>query len=159
MTRALAVTACFGLCLSMLACGSSSSSTGAGGSSGTTGAGGTTGAAGSGGGFMSVAPCTMESAYSTGTIVDFSSTATYAYTPQCLKVAAGSTVTFTGDFGTHPLSPSAKRGTLTGNPITATSAGTTKTFTFPNPGFYAYYCTVHGASDGAAGMVGVIWVE
>jgi plastocyanin len=32
-------------------------------------------------------------------------------------------------------------------------------FTFPTPGFYAYYCTVHGASDGAAGMVGVIWVE
>ena len=74
-------------------------------------------------------------------------------------MSAGATVTFTGDFVSHPLMPSAKRGTLTGNPILPTGNGTTTSFTFPNAGYFAYYCDVHGASDGALGMVGVIWVE
>ena len=141
-----------------------------GGAAGTTGAGGTsaggagsTAAGGAGGGspdFMSVAPCSAESSYMTGTTVNFPASASdFSYSPKCLKVPAGTMVTFSGDFSFHPLEPSTHRGTLTANPITSTATGTTKSFNFTTPGFYAYFCSTHGASDGAAGMVGVIWVE
>ena len=124
---------------------------------------GTTGAGGTGGGspgFMSVAPCNAESTYATGDDDRLPAGATdFSYSPKCLKVPAGTTVTFSGDFTVHPLEPSTHRGALTGNPITSTGSGTSKSFDFPTPGFYAYYCSVHGPSDGAAGMVGVIWVQ
>ena len=97
-------------------------------------------------------PCPAESDYVTGpTTVDFGLiNGGLQLPPKCLKVAAGTTVTFSGDFSSHPLEPSAQRGTLTGNPITSTSAvtdgGTTKTFAFPTPGFYAYFCQVHDST-------------
>ena len=83
----------------------------------------------------------------------------FNYAPKCLKVSAGATVTFNGE--TSPRTPwrrprCAER--LTGNPITATSTGTTESFTFPTPGFYAYYCTFHG-STATTFMTGVIWVK
>jgi len=154
-----------------------------GGSAGTTGNGGstagTTGSAGAGGsggggtpGFMAIAPCLNESDYvSNTTTINFPVSATdFNYAPKCLKVtfpkgslgtagAPGTNVTFSGDFATHPLMPSANRGDVTGNPITATSAGTTKTFYVSsfNTNFYAYFCAVHNPSDNGAGMSGVIW--
>lgn len=149
----------------------SAGTTGTGGSNaGTAGAGGTsaggTGGASAGGsggttpGFMSVLPCTSESAYVTGTTVSFPTAATdFSYNPKCLKVTAGATMTFSGDFSSHPLTPSAMRGTLTGNPIASTSAGTSKDFTFPTAGFYAYYCAFHDPSDTGNFMSGVIWVQ
>ena len=143
--------------------GSSAGAAGTTGSAGTTGAAGTMGSGGTGGSsanFMAVPPCTAESNYMTGTTINFpAGTADFNYSPKCLKVTAGATVTFSGDFTAHPLEPSTHRGTLTGNPITATGTGTTKSFDFPTPGYYAYYCAFHGPSDGATGMVGVIWVE
>jgi plastocyanin len=66
---------------------------------------------------------------------------------------------FMGDFVTHPLIPSALRGTTTGNPITTTDTGTSASFAFPTAGYYAYYCAVHGPSDTGAGMAGVVWVQ
>jgi plastocyanin len=75
-----------------------------------------------------------------------------------LAVPAGTAVTFSGDFATHPLIPSAMRGNTTQNPIAATNSGTSATFTFPNPGFYAYLCMFHGSDDGSS-MSGVIWVQ
>jgi plastocyanin len=133
------------------------------GGAGTTGSAGTTGAGGTAGGspgFMAVAPCNVESDYATGTTIAFPAGATdFSYSPKCMKVPAGTTVTFSGDFTVHPLEASTHRGALTGNPISSTGSGTSKSFDFPTPGFYAYYCGVHGPSDGAAGMVGVIWVQ
>jgi plastocyanin len=140
---------------------------GSGGGAGS-GTGGQTGGSGGGGasssGFMAVAPCNAEGSYvSNTTTVSFTGATTAAYTPNCLKVSAGASVTFTGDFSTHPLEPSARRGTLAGNPIMTTGAlpdgGTSRSFTFLSPGFFAYYCDVHGPSDSGAGMVGVIWVQ
>ena len=135
----------------------------AGGSTGTAGSGGTTGTGGAGGGsanFMAVAPCNAESDYMMGSTINFPASALdFSYSPKCLKVSAGATVTFAGDFTVHPLEPSTHRGTLTGNPITATGTGTSASFDFPTAGYYAYFCGVHGPSDGAAGMVGVIWVQ
>ena len=68
-------------------------------------------------------------------------------------------MTFSGDFASHPLSPSAMRGTIPGNPIGNVSAGSAQTFTFPTPGFFAYFCPFHGTLDDGTGMAGVIWVE
>jgi plastocyanin len=164
----------------VIGCSSSNNTTtpGTGGASatgGTTGTAGTsaggsggTGVGGTGGGtpgFMSVLPCPTESAYMTGpTIVNFGLIdGGFNYSPKCLKVSAGTGVTFSGDFSSHPLEPSALRGTLTGNPITSTTAvpdgGTTKSFAFPTPGFYAYFCQFHDSSDSGMFMSGVIWVQ
>jgi plastocyanin len=145
----------------------------AGNSGGGSGGAGGTSAGGTGGGtpgFMSIAPCPNESDYVTGTTVDFGVINNVAaYAPKCLRVTynpvttgAGGTpgrdVTFNGDFQMHPLEPSALRGAQTGNPITSTGAGTTKTFRFSTPGFFAYFCDVHNPSDNGAAMSGVVWV-
>jgi plastocyanin len=105
---------------------------------------------------MAVLPCLTEASYSQGTTITF---ANFSYTPTCLKVAPGTTVTFSGDFASHPLAPSATRGTVAGNPIPATSTGTTKAVVFPTAGYFAYYCTVHGNDAAGLAMVGVVWVQ
>lgn len=155
--------------------GSAGSGAGGGaGSGGTAGSGGATGGSSGTPGFMSIAPCQNESDYVTGsTTIDFGTiNGAYAYSPKCLKItiprgmlgtagAPGTNVTFSGDFGTHPLEPSALRGSQTGNPITPTSSvpdgGTSKTFRFETPGYFAYFCQVHNPSDNGAAMSGVIW--
>jgi plastocyanin len=136
--------------------GNGAGNPGAGGSGGSSagGAGGTTP------GFTSVLPCTTEGAYTTGTTINFPASATdFSYSPKCLKAPAGTTVTFSGDFASHPLTPSALRGTLAGNPITVTSSGASKDFMFPTPGFYAYFCAFHDPNDTGNFMSGVIWVQ
>ena len=148
----------------------SGTSSGAGGMPGGTGGTGTGGSGGSTPGFMSIAPCPNEADYATGTTVEFGLiNNAYVYSPKCLKVSynpvttgAGGTpgrdVTFNGDFSAHPLEPSALRGMQSGNPITSTGSGTTKTFRFSTPGFFAYFCDVHNPSDNGAAMSGVVWV-
>jgi plastocyanin len=167
--QALQALMVFAVCQLTAACGSSSAG-GSGGSPGagtggasSGGAGGATGG-GSGSDFTAVAPCATAAAYNTtGTTVNFGAAAA-GYMPKCLKVSVGATVTFAGGggatdtFSAHPLTPSATRGT-TGNPITSTSTGTTKTFTFPTAGYYAYYCSVHGNDTTGGGWSGVIWVQ
>ena len=112
------------------------------------------------GGFLAVAPCTDSSDYTFGaTTIAFGGTTGYAYAPRCLAVPAGATVTFVGDFSPHPLSPSALRGTRPGNPITNVSAGSSASFRFPAPGFYAYFCAFHGTLDDGTGMAGVVWAS
>jgi plastocyanin len=154
-------------------CGSSSNTTGTGGSGGGTGgasggsgggSGGSSGADASAGGdggvvFKSVAPCLAESDYKAGKTVTFPITASngFRYDPQCLKVSAGSSVTFNGDFAAHPLNPSAHRPNPD-TPITSTSSGTSTSFTFTKPGFYAYYCAFHDPLDSGMLMSGVVWV-
>jgi plastocyanin len=107
---------------------------------------------------MAFAPCNAATDYVAGTTINFGGTVGFNYDPQCLKVAAGATVTFSGDFVVHPLVPSATRGDPPNNPIVNTSDGTTASFVFPMPGFYAYLCNFHGSDDGAF-MSGVIWVQ
>jgi plastocyanin len=150
--------------------GGNAGTTGTGGAGGTVGTGGSGGTAGTGGaggttpGFMPVLPCTSESQYVTGTTVNFPTSATdFSYSPKCLKVQAGTTVTFSGDFGTHPLLPSTHRGAQTGSPITPVTSlpdgGTAKDFTFSTPGFYAYFCAEHDLNDTGNFMDGVVWVQ
>jgi plastocyanin len=140
---------------------------GGGGASGHGGQGGSGGGQGGndgGGGdgsaaFVAFAPCTSESAYvSNATEIAFGGTLGLVYSPACLKIAAGTQVTFSGDFGTHPLAPSTTRGMPSNNPIVVTGSGTTMSFTFDAPGFYGYFCGEHGTDQGS-GMAGMIWVE
>jgi plastocyanin len=77
------------------------------------------------------------------------------YSPACIKVTAGTKVTFMGDFSSHPLAGGAD-GTLDANsPITRTSSGVTATYTIANAGSYGYYCEFHVAS----GMQGAIFAK
>ena len=111
--------------------------------------------------FMAFSPCNSESAYTTtGNTINYGGTS-LTYTPKCLKVAAGSQVTFapassSDSFSAHPLMHST-RGTQP-SPITETKTGAMATFTFATPGFYPFYCEFHGSDDGTF-MSGVIWVQ
>ena len=169
-----------------LGCSSSSnmSSTGSGGTAGGAAGGhggqggiggqaGAAGAAGGGGsktdggsdrmdavpGFIAYMPCESASAYvSNTTQIAFGGTLGLNYSPACLKVARGATVTFTGDFATHPLTPSVSRTNPGPNPIVSTDTGTTASFTFNTSGMFGYFCLQHGNDEGVA-MAGMIWVE
>ena len=82
-----------------------------------------------------------------------------SYSPKCVRVKAGTMVTFEGNFMSHPLQGGAVvNGVPTpdaASPITATATGMTATFTLSNAGDVPYYCTLHAAG----GMTGAIFVE
>ena len=81
-----------------------------------------------------------------------------AYSPRCIKVLAGTTVTFVGNFSPHPLVGGAVTDGVQmpdpSSPISFTSAGTSASFTLTAPGQYPYYCDNH--TD--LGMYGAILV-
>lgn len=77
------------------------------------------------------------------------------YTPACLKIKVGQTVTWSGDFTLHPLVPGQfGGGNQPGNPIMATSTGNTMMATFGAAGDFGYYCANHAPG----GMMGAIYV-
>jgi plastocyanin len=82
------------------------------------------------------------------------------YTPKCLKVHTGTTVTFSGgDFAVHPLTGGIVVGgtamPASSGPFTpATTSGTSALFTPTTAGSYPFYCDAHGAS----GMTGALFV-
>jgi plastocyanin len=72
------------------------------------------------------------------------------YTPSQLVIDVGDTVQWNGAFGTHPL--------VSEDGLWMTvSSGTTFSHTYNNPGFYRYYCNVHGG-PGGVGMSGTVTV-
>jgi plastocyanin len=75
------------------------------------------------------------------------------YTPACLKVKAGTTVTIDASRG-HPL-----QGVGNHNPFRRGSEATSpETHQLNEPGRYDYFCTRHGDESGR-GMAGTILVE
>jgi plastocyanin len=82
------------------------------------------------------------------------------YSPACMRIAAGQTAIFQGDFATHPL----VGGTIVAmtkmpdpaSPIPPTSSGTSLSVMFPSAGVFPYYCDMHGAMYG---MYGVVYVD
>jgi plastocyanin len=149
---------------------SNKGSTGAGGSAATSGAAGA-GTAGSGnaggsggasGGGTMVNGCdsitALDKTASATTTVTFSDL--LVYDPACIRIKAGSSVTWSGNFTLHPL----EGGTVSGaakspdpaSPIkltTVADAGSV-TFGFPAAGNFGYYCTVHWG----IGMKGAVFV-
>lgn len=98
-----------------------------------------------------------------GTAATASRTITFgsndAYTPRCLKISVGQSVTFSGSFAEHPLregiirsgaSPMAQQG----NPVPNVDTGTSTMVTFSTAGDWAYYCSAHQPI--MAGMVYVV---
>jgi plastocyanin len=90
--------------------------------------------------------------------VQFGGSLGTTYSPKCLTVSAGQTVTFSGNFDAHPLRPGAGVGTDNGdspNPVPALDSGTSAQIAFPSAGFYPYFCLVHVNR----GMVGTVQVR
>jgi plastocyanin len=76
------------------------------------------------------------------------------YSPNCLRLHLGQSVTFVGDFGPHPLSQAC--GPVTG--LFSAGLGNSFTTTFTaGLGVYGYFCSEHGSSNGS-GMAGAIEV-
>lgn len=87
-----------------------------------------------------------------------------AFSPKCLSIAAGQSVTFFGDptqgsnFSVHPLRPGGANGTdpgASGNPIAAQNGGSSYTASFPTAGTYGYFCQQHESM----GMYGAVQVK
>jgi plastocyanin len=62
------------------------------------------------------------------------------YTPNCIHIKVGQSVTWTSDFSAHPLE---QAGGSSGSPIQTTMMGTTVSFTFSSPGTFGFNCMVH----------------
>ncbi|MER2566703.1 MAG: hypothetical protein ABTQ32_38625 [Myxococcaceae bacterium] len=78
------------------------------------------------------------------------------YTPACVRVRFGQSVTFQGgDFGSHPMSQACGPVIL---PAFEQSSGTSASITFDKAlGVFGYFCTHHGSASGS-GMAGAIEV-
>jgi plastocyanin len=84
-----------------------------------------------------------------------------SFTPRCLELAAGQTVSFEGRLSAHPLAPGSPNDPDAGspnNPIAITSSGASVTFTFEERGTYPYFCQLHAFGDGQ-GMAGAVRVR
>ncbi|APR81568.1 Halocyanin [Minicystis rosea] len=87
--------------------------------------------------------------------IEFGGTHGNTYAPACIKIAQGTSVTFSGAFTTHPLQGGNAGTPDATSPITSTTTGTTASFTFADAGSFPYYCTAHFGS----GMQGAVFVE
>ncbi|HVK68827.1 MAG TPA: plastocyanin/azurin family copper-binding protein, partial [Polyangium sp.] len=91
----------------------------------------------------------------TATTVTFSG---LSYNPKCIKVKAGTVVTFSGNFTNHPLQGGVVNGAAvpaaSGPFVPVTNSGNTKDFTLSTPGTYPFYCVPHAT----LGMNGAVFV-
>jgi plastocyanin len=62
------------------------------------------------------------------------------FSPNCVHVKVGQTVTWNVLLSSHPLAAS---GGDSPSPITTTASGTSVTFTFSNAGAFGYHCLAH----------------
>jgi len=72
------------------------------------------------------------------------------FSPNCVHVRAGQSVTWNVELSAHPLGAS---GGDTPSPITTTVSGNSVTFAFPNAGAFGYHCLAHPTI-----MFGAVWV-
>lgn len=77
----------------------------------------------------------------------------YSYAPKCLTIRSGQTLTFSGDFIRHPLTPSCGPELL----LEYRDTATTSSFVLEAVGIYGYYCLDHGNPQGDV-MAGAIEV-
>jgi plastocyanin len=79
--------------------------------------------------------------------IEFGGVHGLSYSPACIRVDRGTTVTFSGSFTNHPLVGGRVVGSATipeaTSPIMPTSTGTTASFLFSNRGEFGYYCDFH----------------
>jgi plastocyanin len=72
----------------------------------------------------------------------------YYYSPADVTIAVNGTATFSGSFADHPL-------VWDGGQFGTTNTGSSKQFSFTQPGTYAYHCQLHAASQGMRGVIRV----
>jgi plastocyanin len=82
------------------------------------------------------------------------------FSPKCVIIAAGQSLTWQGSLSAHPFAPGNPSDEEAGSldsPILARSSGRSAEFTFASAGTFPYYCAVHafGAGQGMAGSVHV----
>jgi plastocyanin len=77
----------------------------------------------------------------------------FSYDPKCLMIPSGQTVTFSGDFIRHPLTPSCGPELL----LAYRDTGANASFALAAVGLYGYYCLDHGNPQGDV-MAGAIEV-
>jgi plastocyanin len=76
------------------------------------------------------------------------------YSPKCIRLRLGQSVTFSGEFVTHPLDQAC--GLPSG--LLRQSTGASARFTLDSePGVIGFFCTTHGSAAGS-GMAGAIEV-
>lgn len=83
-------------------------------------------------------------------VVEFGGAVGDAYTPKCMRIAAGQSVTWRGPFSSYVLSPGLPNASAAGtqpNPITFRPVGTEASFTFDAPGDYLFHCSSQPAAD------------
>lgn len=100
----------------------------------------------------------IDSTANTNTNVAFGGALGDNFSPPCVTVAVGRSVTFKGQFSFHNLnkgSPLDANAGSPNNPITEVTNGAEKVVTFPTAGDYPYICEFHNAS----GMMGVVRVR
>ncbi|HXX30824.1 MAG TPA: plastocyanin/azurin family copper-binding protein [Myxococcaceae bacterium] len=90
----------------------------------------------------------------------FQGSGAFSYSPSCMIIAAGQTVSFQGDFTMHPLSRGTVNDVNAGSPnsplpLPANDVGSSLAVTFPASGDYPYWCTIHTRE----GMNGAIQVK
>lgn len=106
--------------------------------------------------FVEFAGCTQEDYVVVNEANAEVLTAGFAFSPKCLKVAAGTQVTVAGS-GFHPVQ-GVQLVDQPANPLVADSARRApQTHDFTEAGVYGYFCVNHGRADGG-GMAGAIWV-
>lgn len=62
------------------------------------------------------------------------------YSPRCVHIKVGQTVTWNVDLSAHPLGAS---GGTTPSPIQTTASGTSVTVTFADAGTFGFHCLAH----------------
>lgn len=77
-----------------------------------------------------------------------------SFSPRCFAISPGTSVTFEGNFATHPTAPNPSSDPF--NPIPSVDTGTSFSVTFTDPGRFGFHCTVHGTEN--FGMCGAVFV-
>jgi plastocyanin len=75
--------------------------------------------------------------------------AAYSYSPSPTTIKTGDTATFSGSFMNHPL-------VWDGGQFATTNMGTSKAFSFSQPGTYEYHCQLHAVTQNMVGELTVV---
>jgi plastocyanin len=118
---------------------------------------------GSGGGGATVVngcdPATAEDRTGdTDVPIAFGDAIGFKYSPACIKVKVGTTLTFSGDFASHPLTPGIDLVEDPASPIQKTDTNPMSgsvSFALSPAGTYGWFCGFHGGG----GMEGAAFVE
>jgi plastocyanin len=73
----------------------------------------------------------------------------YAFSPACVQINKGQSVTFTGDYSLHTVERTTQTVAAAANPLPSTpySGASPVTFgPFPDSGDFNFYCSIHGFS-------------